>query len=359
MPQPLRSALPVLGAAALLAGTVLAAPSVAAEPASLSITSVAPVNDSGGLSGWLPIACSVRVELADPTPADPSRYVLELSHPDGSRDRVDGAYSVDGAQAPIFQVPCDLVGEGSTVDLRVVETDDAGQVVETSATRPFELVVTGHPGSISDSSVLRDGRWTNVMGRPATIGFADGEWEPGTRFATRIWTSAGRTFTAEDWSADTDGGAAIVDVEDQDAPVLRWVPRPRDTGRWVWISIVGQAPGHAAWRFTFAPELVVPAPMPTAFFDGYGARVGTPRVGRTVAVTRPSTYLTAKGVAAGVKATYRWMVDGRPVSGTAAARRTFTVPSRLVGKQLSVRTWFAARGYRTIHRDASFGRVRR
>src|SRR5689334_12504606 len=84
VPQPLRSALPVLGAAALLAGTVLAAPSVAAEPASLSITSVAPVNDSGGLSGWLPIACSVRVELADPTPADPSRFVLELSHPDGS-----------------------------------------------------------------------------------------------------------------------------------------------------------------------------------------------------------------------------------------------------------------------------------
>ncbi|GAA1919953.1 hypothetical protein [Nocardioides marmoribigeumensis] len=356
-----RSALPIaLGLA--LTGAVQTVPvsRAGAAPAPLTVTRVEPVNESGGLSGWLPIACAVRVDLTDGTlAADPARYRLRVTHEDGTTQDLDRASSPSGGtDDPVIQQSCEDFVEGEPVTVSVREEDASGTVVEISDPVRFVLHVTGHPSGVSDTSVMRAGRWTNFVDRRARIEF-DGTWEDGTVFDTRVWTSRTQEFTADDWTADVNGSGAVLEARDRTTPVLTWTPRQRDYGRWVWISVIGQKPGKAAWRFTFQPEYVAAGTMPTAFFDGYGARVGVARVGRTVAMTRPSTYLTRRGVAAGVQASYRWMADGRAISGTVASHRRYVVPARLVGKRLTVRTTFRARGYRAINRDAGFGRVRR
>ena len=356
-----RPALPLaLGLVIAVAAQTAPTASAAAAPAPLTVTQVQPVNIGGGLSPWLPLQCGVRVEVTDGTPAaDPDRYTLHLTRGDGTSTDLGTAYPTDDGPGHVtFEHDCEQYVEGEAVTLSVQQKDADDQVVETSDPVPFVLRLTGHPSGISDTSVMRDGHWTDFVGQRARIEFT-GTWEDGTVFDTRVWTTRTRTFTVDDGEANLDGGAAIVESQDRAAPVTSWVPRQRDYGRWVWISVIGQKPGRAAYRFTFQPEYVAAGTMPAGFFDGYGERVGVARVGRTVAMTGPSTYLTARGVKAGVRASYRWMADGRAISGEAASHRRYVVPARLVGKRLSVRTWFRAHGYRAIHRDAGFGRVRR
>ena len=116
--------------------------------------------------------------------------------------------------------------------------------------------MTKHPAGIKNSSKFVNGEWSVYVGRPVKIKFTGGDWEAGTRFTTQVWTSKTKNFTDADYTANVSQVGAIVREADASAPTLSFVPINRDSGRYVWISIMGQAPGKAPWLFTFEPELV-------------------------------------------------------------------------------------------------------
>lgn len=348
--------------AVVSSGAALGAAPASAAEGPLTITSVTVTNVGGGLSGHLPVQCAVAVEFTDGTPAATTAYEVVMLDEGGAEvDAAADAFDTDADPTDLrMDLACAAFTQDQPLDLVLREHADEG-IVEVSDPVPFTYEVTDHPTGISDSSVMQDGHWTNLVGKPASITFTGGEWEPGTRFDTRIWTSRTRQFTAADWTDNVTGNAGLVEATDLDAPVLSWTPRPRDAGRWVWISIVGQVPGKAPWTFWFAPEYVSYGAQPrAAWYRGYGEKVGVARVGRTVKVTRPE--LTTAGSRAGVTTSHRWYVKQgtwKPLTGAGSTKSYLRLTRALRGKQVMVKVTYRAPRYASFQKSFVWSAVRR
>ncbi len=348
------------GALALPLAALLgpAAPALADDTGPV-ITSVATSNDAGGLTPYLPLACSVVVSFTDATRSPGAAYAVVVTDAAGARVlRAPGASYDRVAHQLVAVVPCHEVPEDVALTYRVLERDRSGAVTGRSRTQPHTTSYVGHPLSASDSSVMLDGEWSNVVGKRSRISF-DGGWEAGTVLSTQVWTSPSKDFTAADRTANVDGSAALVSSGDAGAPALGFVPRPRDVDRWVWVSVRGDLPGKGSWAFWFAPERVVWPAQPASWVRSYGGLRGLvdsrPEVGHRLDVTAARLASAAESEGAVVRR--QWLVAGAAVTGATAA--TFTPTRSMRGRSVAVRVTVHVPRHRDRTATLTAGRVRR
>ncbi|HEY0948991.1 hypothetical protein [Nocardioides sp.] len=235
----------------------------AADPDTAPVIQTAGLStETGGLSGYLPISCVVRVEFTDQTPSDAEDYAISVE----GRDGAGASHQYDGLGQPVpdaftIGLPCGDLADGQhTVTVR--EHPGEAQATE-SEPAAFSYRVIDHPSRLDVAVPKVRGTYSVYAGRRYRLR-PQGTWEARADISTRMWTSKRRSvFTSDDWTANTSGKAAVVSVDSADAMVATFrVPR-RLAGRWLWISVLGRtgawgADGVADYRYTFIPLKVLP-----------------------------------------------------------------------------------------------------
>ena len=337
----------------------------------------------GGLSPYISYGCALNVSLVDDTVSAAENYELSISS--GGEPAtlpaavlaISGYERWDGTSERSALIGCDdlVDSESDELSLTVRELDDQGGEL-TSATRAFSHVTTAHPAR-GDVSVARIGdEDVLVADCPAAITY-EGEWAPGTVFSTQVWTSTTKDFTDEDWYANRGNPyanpptepAAILEEEGVTAPTTTFTPTASEIGRYVWVSVVGQAEGQAPWGFEWQPFRVVaesdlpvtepgpdpaPARVPAAWIKRAPKARGEARVGQVVRVIAP---VIRKAHRDDVTPSYRWKV-GRKLLKRPRGQR-LVVRRAMVGKRVAAVVTYRADGMLPLRQKAGFGRARR
>ena len=199
-----RAALVALPLALPLAAAGLTAPAHAEEPAP-TITRITTANEGGGLTPYIPLYTTVRVEFTDPTPSAEEAYEVTVPGVATSSVVVATGAGEFALSFPIYDLEPD-----QSYDIAVQELDEDGTPVAVSEPLTWTAELVGHPRKLR-SNVTKVGRqWTYTAGRRAKLRFR-GAVEPGTEVHTRGWVSRRKAFTSDDWSANTYKKAALVD----------------------------------------------------------------------------------------------------------------------------------------------------
>lgn len=208
-------------------------------------------NYSGGASPYYPVACGLSHVVAEAKESDADAYSGRITK---GRTVVSDAssafpqtYGLPGVEV---NVACGDLKEGEEYTFTV---EGKGYRFSTD----FTHAVTRHPGAVETSAKLEGDTPVIRAGKPVRFTYSDGEWADGTLFKYRVWTSKTKDFTPEDFTANSEGKAAILRGQ-EDTPVIfrEFVPMARDRGRYAWISIVAQEPGKAPYVITFEPHRV-------------------------------------------------------------------------------------------------------
>lgn len=363
---PRRLAAGVASAALVLSGaSLLAAPATAAEATAPTIEKITITNEAGGLSGFIPINCTVHVDFTDATPSSGSLYEVRITNELGHVSDIVTWSEADPADPTKLttSLNCFDFTLGHTHGVKLVEHTIDGDEATVSERKNFTYENTKAPKWVEDNSYKKKGVFMHRVGEKQTLKFSGGEWEKGTKFSTRVWVSKTKEFTPADYAANDTGGMAIVDVQDAAKPVLSWTPKAKHANHWVWVSVVGQAPGKAPWRFSFnPPHFIEPAPtLGKAHVKSFGKKKGKAKVNRSIRVTKP--VLTKKGKKAKVKAAYRWqMKKGNKwvaVKGKKGARNVLKLTRKDKGKKYRVRVTVRAPKFSPTVRFYAFPKVKK
>ncbi|MFE5339953.1 hypothetical protein ACFQ80_07010 [Isoptericola sp. NPDC056578] len=114
-----------------------------------------------------------------------------------------------------------------------------------------------------------------------------------------------------------------------------------DLGARITIAATGRLTGFTEVRRTSAPTVPV---APATLVTGPVSISGTARVGTALTAITPSWDPAAR-------LTYQWLASGQPLTGATA--RTFTPPSSLRGKSLSVKVTATRAGHTTVSRTSA------
>jgi hypothetical protein len=239
-------------AAALLASTcTLLTPAQAADAPPV-LGTITTENAAGGLTPYVPLSTHMALTFSDATPSNHRFYRIVVS----DIGSFEAAYDAGGTGEFKALIPTDGMQPGTTYDVTVEETDDAGNVMDTSATASWTYRIVKHARSFSTSSTLVRGVWSYRAGSVARFSFR-GKWENGTRYSTQVWVSRTKRFTAKDYTANTTGHADLVTRHGASRPVLKVKIPARLRGKYVWVSVMGWKHGKAGWLFTVPAEKVI------------------------------------------------------------------------------------------------------
>ncbi len=222
-----------------------------AENSPPTIERITTVNESGGLTPYIPLYTSVSVEFTDPTPSTEKKYEVVVP---GVKTTAFVHREADGnftASFPIYDLEFD-----QPYDIAVRELDADGDVVARSESLSWTPSFVKHPRAI-DSNVRENRRGlTYTAGKRARLWFK-GKVEPGATVTTRVWVGKRKNFTDADMSANTTKNAALVDDKEGSSLVPKFKIPKKLAGKYLWISVLIWKDGKAGWRYTLPPIKVV------------------------------------------------------------------------------------------------------
>ncbi len=221
-----------------------------------------------------------------------------------------GGVAIPGATSARLVVP----GSAAQKALTVRVTASAKGYASTTATSAARSVPLGTLG-VTSAATLAGGA---AVGAPLT---------------------AAATFSRPDVTLGYQWKADGVDVPG--ATGRTFSPRPQDVGKRLSVVVTASRSGYRAVSTTSATS----APITLGTMKATTPTVrGTAAVGRDLAVNGLSW-------APGARYQYRWLADGKPVSGATGTRLTLT--PQLLGKRITVQVTATAPGYVDVSRTSA------
>jgi hypothetical protein len=124
-----------------------------------------------------------------------------------------------------------------------------------------------------------------------------------------------------------------------------YVPTPSDSGKWLYVEIIGSRAGYSdSYAYSNSTAAVAPGTLSA----GTPSIAGTAKVGSTLTV-KAGTW------ASGTKLSYQWYANGKAVSN--AVKSTFKPSSSQRGQKISVKVTGTKAGYSTVSRTSKATRA--
>lgn len=245
------------------------------------------------------------------------------------------------SESGLFSVFCGEIPANRNFNFRLRLGENVSETYRYSGNEPV------WPGvGITQPVEVSKNNYVFPLGKKVTL-TQTSSWEPGTKFDIRVWTSEKANFTNKDRNWNT-SGKALVEVKGISDYRVSFTPKPREAGRYLWISAIARTPDSLPVYITYPVARLDDSRLKKSTHYTLGKKSGKAKVGKTIKVTAPKA--TKLGKAAGVKFSYKWHVKTpkgkyKPLTGAKSTKSKLKLTKKMKGKTYRVAVQVKAPNY--------------